>query len=196
MAVPASEQFRWTEERIDLMRQWAAEGLTASAIAARFFQRFGAMPSRSAVIGKCRRAGIALHGVAAAAEPKAAPATVVPLRPVATGQEARRLAGRQAQRDRAPTVLRKPAPVVAQPPPDPPAPPTCEPVAFAALELRHCRFPIGDPRHAAFGFCGADKGDDLASPYCPYHRGIAYIPPGQRKAAAAAIDRAAAWGGR
>jgi len=51
-----------------------------------------------------------------------------------------------------------------------------KPLVFSILELasHHCRWPIGDPREAGFGFCGADK-DPLHS-YCRHHRSLAYAP--------------------
>jgi hypothetical protein len=40
------------------------------------------------------------------------------------------------------------------------------------LEDHHCRWPIGDPQHADFHFCGAEKIEGL--PYCFEHRDVAY----------------------
>ncbi len=44
-----------------------------------------------------------------------------------------------------------------------------------------CKWPIGHPHHADFGFCGAAKG---AGPYCPEHMGLAYQAAPRRIAAA------------
>lgn len=52
-----------------------------------------------------------------------------------------------------------------------------------------CVWPIGDPRDADFGFCGAARSGD--GPYCAEHRKCAYVPEGKRTQVAAALDRAA-----
>ena len=60
-----------------------------------------------------------------------------------------------------------------------------EPEAQARLQLLDltettCKFPIGDPKHPSFGFCGKPK--DPSAPYCgdpndrSSHMGIAYKP--------------------
>lgn len=41
-------------------------------------------------------------------------------------------------------------------------------VAPAAMLRHHCRWPVGDPREASFGFCGAARGE--SGPYCEDHR--------------------------
>jgi hypothetical protein len=44
----------------------------------------------------------------------------------------------------------------------------------AALTSRSCHWPIGDPQHSDFRFCGeATK----IPPYCAEHRALAYMPP-------------------
>lgn len=53
------------------------------------------------------------------------------------------------------------------------APPTCEPVDFLDLRNDTCRFPIGDPRHESFGYCGAPS--LVGKPYCNHHHRIAYV---------------------
>jgi len=40
------------------------------------------------------------------------------------------------------------------------------------LTLRTCRWPIGDPREADFGYCGGEA--KVGSSYCQHHRRIAY----------------------
>jgi GcrA cell cycle regulator len=194
----------WNDERVKQLREWAAKGLSASEIAARFFERHDTMPSRNAVIGKCGRVGIRLSGTpgreAAPRSPAAhvvperrsKPAVVIALRPVVSGADTRRVAttvARRAARDEP-----KPAPKVTLPL-EPPTASTCAPVTLAGLELRHCRFPIGDVGQPGFGFCGADK-PDVTRPYCRFHAGVAYVPSAERKRVEKAIDRVAVWGGR
>jgi GcrA cell cycle regulator len=43
------------------------------------------------------------------------------------------------------------------------------------LAANHCRWPVGDPRTAAFYFCGHDKVPGL--PYCSRHARSAFLPP-------------------
>ena len=49
------------------------------------------------------------------------------------------------------------------------------------LELTEetCRWPIGDPGHADFFFCGGQSLSGL--PYCAYHSRVAYQPPNDRR---------------
>jgi GcrA cell cycle regulator len=72
-----------------------------------------------------------------------------------------------------PKVKTKPLP----PPPvtDIPDPEPHERVKLLDLERNHCRWPIGDPGDAEFGFCG--RGTAIGS-YCPQHakRAFDYVP--------------------
>lgn len=45
---------------------------------------------------------------------------------------------------------------------------------LADLEPNDCRWPIGDPRHADFHFCGAQK--MLDRPYCITHWPLSFMP--------------------
>jgi GcrA cell cycle regulator len=51
------------------------------------------------------------------------------------------------------------------------------------MELREamCKWPIGDPMHADFVYCGADC--NFGTPYCTHHSAIAYQPALDRKRA-------------
>jgi GcrA cell cycle regulator len=40
------------------------------------------------------------------------------------------------------------------------------------VTAKTCKWPIGDPGHAGFGFCGAPPRDN--APYCDHHCGLAY----------------------
>ncbi len=46
------------------------------------------------------------------------------------------------------------------------------PVKLLDLEHHHCRWPIGDPQDAGFGFCGCQKA--AGTPYCEAHANRAY----------------------
>lgn len=45
---------------------------------------------------------------------------------------------------------------------------------MADLEANDCRWPIGDPRHPDFHFCGAQK--VLGRPYCIAHWQLSFEP--------------------
>jgi len=106
--------------------------------------------TRNAVIGKVHRLGLAGRAAAAVCRslPKAPRAEASPPR-----------AGRRAPK---PPVMEAP-PLVAD---------------LTWLARSHCRWPIGDPATAGFGFCGqAPLGD---GPYCERHHARAYRGPAPR----------------
>ena len=156
----------WTDERVELLAKLWGEGLSASQIAA----ALGGGVTRNAVIGKVHRLGLSGR-----AKP---------------GQAA-------SQR---PTKVRTSSPAVAAPSPTPPRRSEAEPrpngptlevwsdpagadggerVALADLRDSMCRWPIGDPTSADFGFCGGRSVTGL--PYCAHHCRIAYQPAAERK---------------
>jgi GcrA cell cycle regulator len=49
-----------------------------------------------------------------------------------------------------------------------------------------CKWPIGDPADAAFGFCG--RGCDSGAPYCAEHARIAFQPAKKRERRAREFD--------
>jgi hypothetical protein len=51
---------------------------------------------------------------------------------------------------------------------------TKKPKTVDSLERGDCRWPIGDPRHPDFHFCGAPQ--LLGRPYCPLHWRMAFQP--------------------
>ena len=51
---------------------------------------------------------------------------------------------------------------------------TKKPKTVETLETNDCRWPIGDPRHADFHFCGAPKVP--RGPYCELHWRMAFQP--------------------
>jgi GcrA cell cycle regulator len=150
----------WTKERIALLMRLHDEGLTCSQIA----NRMGGL-SRSAVIGKIHRLGLARQRSKPAAKPV--------MQHVVKANRTPRQSVRPTQLMRPPSaILRR----------DPAGLPICE--IFVApkdrkgivdLEDRDCRWPIGDPLHATFHFCGREKFGGL--PYCAHHAQIAYVPP-------------------
>lgn len=146
----------WTEERVEELRRLAAERFSAQQIS----EALGEV-SRSAVLGKAHRLGIELQGgtamVEKAARPKPAPATPAPIAKTAT-----------------PKAAPVPKPIPLEPEPEPSEPPPADAVTLLNLRAFMCRWPLGDPRSESFRYCGARTSD--VSPYCPYHRRIAYEP--------------------
>lgn len=49
------------------------------------------------------------------------------------------------------------------------------------LTERTCKWPIGDPLHDDFHFCGHESGE--SSPYCSYHAKLAFQPSSERRRA-------------
>ena len=148
----------WTDDRIaDLKRLWS-EGLSATEIARR-------LPgtTRNAVLGKLHRLRL-LGGRVAGKTARARPERGRP-------KPGRRRVG-------AARGILEPAP-----------PPAAAELAgtvdrLERLGVRQCRWPIGDPKLDGFSFCGRRA---AAGPYCPAHRGVAYLPGSAKR------DRRAAW---
>lgn len=140
--------FAWTVETEDALRRLWAAGSSCSQIAEKL-----RAPSRNAIAGKAMRLGLRRRPPEAAGEifrrKSVAPAARKTPTPVAPNT--------------APSV-RKAAPVAASPPP----------VPLLALSACHCRWPIGDPSEAGFGFCSAPK--ITGKPYCAAHWARAWAP--------------------
>jgi GcrA cell cycle regulator len=172
----------WTDERVELLKKLWGDGLSASQIAA----ELGSV-TRNAVIGKVHRLGLSGRAKAPAPQPARAPRRTAPP-PQATQASHQRAAPRAAPAAivRGNTVL---APAYAM-----------ETVAEAALDVRPveqvviplsrrvrimelregmCRWPIGDPTHEDFAYCGNDCG--LGKPYCSNHAKIAFQPSAERR---------------
>lgn len=182
----------WTDDRVSLLKKLWTDGLSASQIA----KQLGGV-TRNAVIGKVHRLGLA--GRAAPSRPiKRVAAPVVRLRPV--------LVASQPAEEIAPTLAAIPVtkPVSAQ------APPVAEPVAatiapkiakpkakprdgeiIGVLQLgpNMCKWPIGDPGDADFGFCGGHCGSSAV--YCEEHAAIAFQPAMSRRPGVTRDDRVA-----
>jgi GcrA cell cycle regulator len=168
--------FAWNDDLVEELRLLADRGMSANEIAA----AIGA-PSRNSVIGKAFRLHIQLG------EPK---------RPADAANPAAQKAAKPATpkpRPEAKAVEPAPEAAPAASPPEPPAAPRSAIVEEPAEEIgatlvklfdlksRHCKWPVGDPQHAAFGFCGARRLD--GGPYCAGHAAIAYQPREQRRPA-------------
>jgi len=130
---------RWSEERIARMSELWAQGYTAQAIGDLL------EVSRSAVLGKLKREGL-LGGDRTKASPKS---------------KSRKCAAPPApKRASAPLPPREPTPL----PVREEQPRSNSLVSFHQLQDHHCRFPVGDPRDADFGFCGKPRA--IGKVYC------------------------------
>ncbi|MBK8455773.1 MAG: GcrA family cell cycle regulator [Phyllobacteriaceae bacterium] len=166
----------WTDERIEHLKKLWADGLSASQIAV----QLGGV-SRNAVIGKVHRLKLTSRGRtnAAPTRPKKSVKTTVAQRPAMRQTSSPRMGmtiGATALRiDVLEDLSVAPAPrhlveIIAPP---------SRKLKLTELTERTCKWPIGDPLHEDFHFCGNDSGE--SAPYCDYHSRIAYQPASERK---------------
>ncbi|HZZ90782.1 MAG TPA: GcrA family cell cycle regulator [Caulobacteraceae bacterium] len=138
----------WNEERIEALTKMWREGLSASQVA----RQLGGV-SRSAVIGKVHRLGIA--GREAPARPMGGrPATRIR----ATAGGVRRVGEARAPREPVISVSRAAFEVAAT-------------ATIHSLTVHACRWPIGEPDEAGFGFCGRLRSGHPS--YCAGHAPMA-----------------------
>lgn len=166
---PATEKLAWTDERVDLLKKLWAEGLSASQIAG----RLGHGVTRNAVIGKVHRLGLSGR---VTPQRTARPRVRKTREPSHPGRS-------QSMPTAGATALKpqmRPEPM-ARPEPQPIlAPvPAGERVNILMLSDKTCRWPIGDPSHEDFGFCGHSPKEGV--PYCEYHARMAYQPAQDRR---------------
>lgn len=148
----------WTDERVELLKKLWADGLSASQVAA----RMGGGLTRNAVLSKVHRSGLARRSE-----------TVVRKAYVRT----KPMPPKPEPKPRPVVIKPRPA-LVAEPlPPEPPA--VARITNILDLDACHCRWPIGDPRHAGFGYCGDEA--VLGKPYCRGHMARAMQPPSLRR---------------
>ena len=153
----------WTETRVsDLKKMWL-EGQSASQIA----RQLGAT-TRNVVIGKVHRMG--LGGRSRPTAPRALIRT-----------SGRRISSSQSN------SMARPRPV--RPPSLPALPGVVGPELTATATILtltgdDCRWPIGEPQDADFGYCGRRQGSHAS--YCDYHAAMA-AP--QRRQSATGLDR-------
>jgi GcrA cell cycle regulator len=170
----------WTDERVEKLTKLWAEGLSASQIAA----QLGGV-TRNAVIGKVHRLnlpGRAKSGGTTAARPKRAPAAPR----TASNFNARPAAPRHVSRGSAATALRQDIAVQEYQEPETRVisdvvVPISRKLLLTELTERTCKWPIGDPMHEDFHFCGNDS--DESAPYCKYHARLAFQPSAERRRA-------------
>ncbi len=162
----------WTDERVESLKKLWSEGLSASQIAGRLGD-----VTRNAVIGKVHRLGLA--GRATTSRVK----TVRPRKAIARARRQRPMrfaaGGGASHRDAFGHPALEPANdhnfrqfeelVI----------PLEQRKTIQTLVQSSCRWPIGDPQHDDFYFCGHDRMSGL--PYCEFHARRAFQPAQQRR---------------
>lgn len=152
----------WTDDRVELLKQLWADGLSASQIA----NKMGGV-TRNAVIGKVHRLG--LSGRATPAKPRTGR---VPERPKALPQKSFQRAIPNNNKGLK-SVLIEPEflePLVLD---------TGDNATISTLSNSMCKWPIGDPASDAFHFCG--QGTSKNKSYCAYHAHLAFQPSQKRE---------------
>jgi GcrA cell cycle regulator len=159
----------WTDDRVEALKKLWAEGLSASQIASRLGE-----VTRNAVIGKVHRLG--LSGRTTTSRVK----SVRPRRSVARTKRQRllRFQPQSPGRDLFPptfdaadtAVFREVEELVI---------PIEQRKSIQSLVEASCRWPIGDPQHEDFHFCGHDRMTGL--PYCEFHARRAFQPAQPRR---------------
>lgn len=138
-----AETHGWGDKVVERVKTLAADNNSAAQIADQIGK------SRASVCAKCRRLGISLHGIQTnqysvpGAEKRPAPPP-------------RKFNGVSIKYDARPLQA------------EPPLTPTA---CLMDLTAGQCKWPIGDPRAADFGFCGRDSGELT---YCRSHHLIAF----------------------
>jgi len=164
----------WTDERVEQLKKLWSEGLSASQIASRLGE-----VTRNAVIGKVHRLGLA--GRATVSRPKS-------MRPrkaasdIARPGKRNRLLRFQSGGSReafAPFGGEGAAPEPYIRTFEELVIPLEERASILSLKETSCRWPIGDPQHDDFHFCGKGKLDGL--PYCEFHARRAFQPAQNRR---------------
>lgn len=169
----------WTAERVELLKELWADGLTGSQIAA----ELGGI-TKSSVIGKIHRLGLSgrkpgtkpgskhPHVGVKRKQSSAAPRLRIP-RPMPEKIKVRRVGyfdGKFAEMDAIEFAL----------PPSLPAAdiPIGQRKTFLELGNAHCRYAYGDVGESNFFFCGAEEADVSAGrPYCAFHARVCFNKP-------------------
>ncbi|MEO1014085.1 MAG: GcrA family cell cycle regulator [Pseudomonadota bacterium] len=145
----------WTDERVEQLKKYWAEGLSASQIAS----KMGGV-TRNAVIGKVHRLG--LSGRATPAQPKRGCDVSLPEEIAAEPAAPRTFdVGPEEPEFIAPTSITE-----------------TDFMTVATMKRNSCKWPIGDPASDDFHFCGEPTSG--GKPYCAYHARLAFQPTQRR----------------
>jgi hypothetical protein len=143
----------WTPEKVEKLRSWAAEGMSSGDMA----KLLGGGETRNSVSGKCAREGIRLAGVMGKRGNGVLP--MKKLNPAKGGvKPGTRFVSRFTGH---PPVSKTAVPRERY---------VCsEAVAVAVLDVKGCRWPVGDVKDDDFRFC--NEGMERGSSYCWNHLG-------------------------
>ena len=159
--VPVEPAAVWTRAMEEALKAAFADGLTPLAIARHVTAAAKREISLKSLYAKAGRMGLTFKGSSRAVfverfmrrEPK-------PIEPLPPRVEAKRA-------PIAPAIEAEPL--------------SCERVTLLDLRPHHCRFPLGEPASADFGYCGARK---VKGSYCAAHARLSYLPKPKRTAKA------------
>ena len=172
----------WTEERVAELKKLWAEGHSASQIA----KRLGSV-TRNAVIGKVHRLG--LSGRATPSRPVKRPPRLARPKPQQQQMPRQASAAPVARGSTALAVRPEPAHhhiTEAEANIEPQRLPNGDMVTVLTVKDSMCKWPIGDPADANFGFCGHSSAE--GSPYCAEHARVAFQPAKKRERRAREFD--------
>ncbi|KEC56174.1 GcrA family cell cycle regulator [Bartonella koehlerae] len=171
----------WTCERVELLKKFWSEGLSASQIAA----QLGGV-SRNAVIGKVHRLKLSGRGKttqgggriqktlvdvsSSSVRMRRTPSTVLSTNAASCSVGTTALKMDVVVEDAKEVDLPKKSNVVV---------PISRQLNLLQLSENTCRWPVGDPLSPDFHFCGADSGEN--SPYCAFHAKIAFQPISEKR---------------
>jgi GcrA cell cycle regulator len=173
----------WTKDRVALLLKLNSEGKSGSEMSQAL-----QLGSRSAVIGKLNRMGVAMGNCRAVVRVRRANGETETARPRPRGKTRiyqngyRTLSPEEklnqksrshatAEEFRAGLADREHAELTELPPDD-----ASQAVSFMGLANQHCRWPLGNPHElATFRYCGRQRAEDHS--YCPGHCRIAYQRP-------------------
>jgi len=164
-------QFVWTDECVENLKTWWANGLSASQIG----ESLGI--TRNAVIGKIQRLGIA----ARAKSPKHARKQSGKRQGKANAKKAKSrrihdiIRWQETLPAPEPVPLPRPLQATTRAAVDIPPAPDCETVTFDALSRDTCRWPLNDGGPEGWLFCGEPR-DPRSPAYCRHHHARAIDP--------------------
>ncbi|KAF0115673.1 MAG: GcrA cell cycle regulator [Hyphomonadaceae bacterium] len=162
----------WTDERVEILKKLWIDGLSASQIA----KQLGGV-TRNAVIGKVHRLGLAgratpFRPIKRVARPRPVIAAVS-----SPSLEVEKDLGEELTKP----ILQTARPIYQQPinKIEPKRKENGSLISVLELTPTMCKWPIGDPTDADFGFCGAKAHGSW--PYCAEHGAVAYQPASAKR---------------
>ena len=161
----------WDSNRTELLRKLWQDGISASRIAG----QLGAGITRNAVIGKVHRLGLLGRAKPAVSAEKPPPKSAPSAPPTHQRQKVVALRGDTVMlrevviHEDYETAVRPECVVI----------PISERVTMDELRDNMCRWPLGDPLHPEFRYCGTKC--DPVDPYCSPHGRMAYQQAPERR---------------